>query len=125
VTLLKKPADGDEMSLYIVCLGDPGLEAIVVYVGKAASLWRRWHDGHLRDLRAAAKGLKKSSYARWVRLFESTDETIHLACVGERQIEFPPIPRFPRTAGSVEYQLVSLAYDCFPAYLLNQEGVAR
>lgn len=125
VTLLKRSPAGDGISLYVVSLGIPGSEAAVAYVGKAASPWRRWHGGHLRNLRAVAEGRRSSVYADWVRLFESTDETIHLVCVGEGQIEFPPIPGFPTAVGSVEYQLVSLAYDCFPEYLLNREGVAR
>lgn len=125
VTLLKRAPDGGGISLYVVSLGIPGSETAVAYVGKAASPWRRWQGGHLRNLRAAAEGRKSSVYADWVRLFESTVETIHLVRVGEGQIEFPPIPGFPCTVGSVEYQLVSLAYDCFPEYLLNREGVAR
>jgi hypothetical protein len=125
VALFKRPSDGVEMRLYVVCLGDPEGEAAVAYVGKSADPWARWNGGHLRNLRAAVKGAKRSGYASWVRLFESSDETIHLVCVSESRIEFPPIPRFPKTVGSVEYQLVSLAYDCFPEYLLNREGVAR
>lgn len=123
--LLKRPSDGVEMSLYVVCFGDPERGAAVAYVGKSADPWGRWSGGHLRNLRAAANGAKRPGYARWVCLFESADRTIHLVCVGEGRIEFPPIPGFPRTVGSVEYQLVSLAYDCFPEYLLNREGVAR
>lgn len=125
IALLKRRLDGAEMRLYVVCLGDPEREAAVAYVGKSADPWSRWSGGHLRSLRATAKGAKRSAYARWVRLFESADETIHLICVGESRIEFPPILGFPETVGSVEYQLVSLAYDCFPEYLLNREGVAR
>lgn len=125
IALLKRRSDSAEMRLYVVCLGDPERGAAVAYVGKSAGPWGRWNDGHLRKLRAAAKGANRSAYASWVRLFESADETIHLVCVGESRIQFPPIPRFPKTVGSVEYQLVSLAYDCFPEYLLNREGVAR
>lgn len=123
--LLKRPSDGVEMRLYVVCLGDPESEAAIAYVGKSAVPWGRWNGGHLRKLRAASKGAKRSGYASWVRLFESSDETIHLVCVSESRIEFPPIAGFPRTVGSVEYQLVSLAYDSFPEILLNREGVAR
>ena len=125
VALLKRPSDGVEMKLYVVCLGEPEREAAVAYVGKSADPWARWSGGHLRNLRLAAKGAKRSAYARWVRLFESADKTVHLVCVGERGIGFPPIPRFPGNVGSVEYQLVSLAHDCYPEYLLNREGVAR
>lgn len=125
VALLKRPTDGVEMRLYVVCIGDPERKAAVAYVGKSAGPWARWSGGHLRKLRAAAKVAKRSAYASWVRLFESSDETMHLVCVGEGRIEFPPIPGFPGTVGSVEYQLVSLAYDCFPDVLLNREGVAR
>jgi len=37
----------------------------------------------------------------------------------------PPIPGFPTSVGSVEYQLVALAQDAFARTLLNREGVGR
>lgn len=125
IGLLKNLRANVEMSLYIVCLGNPEHEAIVAYVGKAANPWRRWQGGHLKKLREVVKRQVNSSYTRWVDLFETTDRMIYLICIDEREINFSPIPEFPNTVGAIEYQLISLAQDCFPEYLLNQEGVGR
>jgi hypothetical protein len=114
-----------EMALYIVCLGNPESGPIIAYIGKAVDTWQRWNNGHLRKLRQAARSSKRSSYTRWVRLFNSTAEPISLICLIESQILFPPIAGFPSTVGAIEYQLVALAQECFPDHLLNQEGAAR
>lgn len=45
--------------------------------------------------------------------------------VPEDAISASPIPGFPTSVGSVEYQLVALAQDAFPGTLLNREGVGR
>jgi hypothetical protein len=113
------------MALYIVCLGDPEAGPAIAYVGKASDTWRRWNNGHMRKLREAARAASRSSYTRWVQLFEGTAEPISLIRLGESQILFPPIAGFPLTAGAVEYQLIALAQDCFPGRLLNREGAAR
>lgn len=124
--LLKRKDSQGEMSIYIVCLGDMEDDKLFpVYIGKASSLYKRWKDGHLRGLRKAANEEGESSYNNWVDLFEKMDEKINIVCVNQRDILFSPIPQFPTTIGSIEYQLISLATDAFPNYLLNQEGVAR
>ena len=51
--------------------------------------------------------------------------TVYLMCVNQENIKFPPIPGFPVSVGSIEYQLISLAADAFDSSLLNSEGVAR
>lgn len=125
VQLLQRQHPANENAIYIVCIGSPESSPIIAYIGKAVDPWQRWNNGHLRKLREAAQGSRNSSYTRWVRLFESTAESIYLILLSQSQILFPPIAGFPSTVGAIEYQLIALAQDCFHAFLLNREGAAR
>ncbi|CAG7658373.1 GIY-YIG nuclease family protein [Paenibacillus allorhizosphaerae] len=96
---------------------------IPIYIGRSNSPVSRWKS-HLDGLK---KG--KALYKRWRHLLlDSSDclkQTLELIIILDREITAPPIPSFPCTIGSVEYQLVSLASDAYPDFLLNHEGNRR
>jgi hypothetical protein len=109
-------------SIYVL-LADINGEVTPLYVGKAEdplARWRQHLDGWMRG---------SGSYARWREALldaeERTRYELTLLVVPAEAITFPPIPGFPTTVGSVEYQLVGLASDAFPGHLLNSEGQGR
>lgn len=112
-------------SLYIVCMGDPSIETIPIYIGKSSSPQKRWKNGHLRKLNEANKGSSNNSYRKWLEILGPSIIMAFILCLNEDDILFAPIPDFPATIGSIEYQLVSLAADSFPGYILNLEGRSR
>jgi hypothetical protein len=113
------------MSLYVVCLNDPISNPIPVYIGKSSALLNRWKNGHIKKLRDAYHKKTSGSYAKWIDLFDREDKIPFIICVDEKDVRFPPIPNFPITIGSIEYQLIALASDSYPDYLLNYEGKSR
>jgi hypothetical protein len=122
ISLLRRP-QVSAMALYIVSYSD-GEQQVPIYIGKSRNPWQRWERGHLRGLRQAVEtggGL----YARWCAVFDQIMQPLLLHCISEDAILAPPIPGFPQTVGSVEYQLISLTADAYPDRLLNSEGVAR
>jgi hypothetical protein len=94
-----------------------------VYIGRADDTLVRWGQ-HLDGWLAG-----KRSYAAWRRKLLDADgralANLLLLVVPASAITQPPIPGFPCTVGSVEYQLVGLAEDAFPGRLLNHEGKGR
>jgi hypothetical protein len=110
--------------LYILLIRNAD-EVIPLYIGKASSPRDRWMNGHLRNLRKACGGVKPTGYSKWVKALEKAEGGAYLFCVHESAIKYPPIPGFPKTVGSIEYQLISLAGDAFPGRMLNSEGVGR
>lgn len=111
--------------LYILCTKSGVNTYIPLYIGKTTSPRNRWLQNHLPKLRNAVHSPKKGSYSIWVQTIAEIKHPIHLICIHENSIKYPPIPDFPLTVGSIEYQLISLANDAFPGQLLNFEGVAR
>lgn len=111
-------------SVYLL-LADIDGDLTPVYIGKAdrsnpSTRWQQHLDGWVRGT---------SSYARWRNaLLDEAGRVryaLTLLVVPADAIENPPLPGFPRTIGSVEYQLVGLAADAFPGRLLNSEGQGR
>ena len=100
---------------------------IPLYVGKTTNLLKRWKGGcgHVQKLKKAANNALEGSYLNWANRLEELDEEIFLFCLNEQNVMFPPIPYFPVTIGAIEYQLISLAADGYPGFLLNNEGVGR
>jgi hypothetical protein len=98
-------------------------DLVPVYIGRTDDVVGRWEQ-HLKGWAAGRK-----SYARWRQALLSPDGTTRFALVllvvPAAAITRPPIPGFPTTAGSVEYQLVGLAADAYPGRLLNHEGQGR
>ena len=123
--MLKAYEGSVSMALYVVYLDQVQSGVIPVYVGKSAHPLRRWRDGHCRNLTKVWNGKKSGLYARWIQLLEREQTPSFIMCVGEKDILFPPIPEFPLTVGSIEYQLISLASDAFEGFLLNSEGRSR
>lgn len=123
--LLKSHLKGNY--LYIMYFKEAGYSFIPLYVGKTTNLLNRWKGGggHLQKLKMAANNNLKGTYLDWANLIEELDEEIFLFCLNEPNITFPPIPDFPITIGSIEYQLIALASAGYPRYLLNNEGVER
>jgi hypothetical protein len=98
-------------------------EATPVYIGKTDDPMVRWRQ-HL-DGWASGTG----SYARWRQTLLDAEGRVRcpltLLVVPAGAIVRAPLPGFPTTVGSVEYQLVGLAADTFPGRLLNSEGQGR
>jgi hypothetical protein len=98
-------------------------DLVPVYIGRTDDVLGRWEQ-HLKGWAAGTK-----SYARWRQALLSPDGSARFALVllvvPAGAITRPPIPGFPSTAGSVEYQLVGLAADAYPGRLLNHEGRGR
>lgn len=96
---------------------------VPVYIGKSKNPLIRWNS-HIKSL---ING--KGSYQRWRSLLLAEDETVKypafLVIIPDQKINSPVIPGFPSTVGAVEYQLISLASDVYPEYLLNLEGNRR
>jgi hypothetical protein len=120
--LLRLAAVPAVSSIYVL-LADIYGEVTPVYIGKAddpLARWRQHLDGWLRG---------SGSYARWREALLDADERVRydltLLVVPADAIVNSPIPGFPTTVGSVEYQLVGLASDAFPGRLLNSEGQGR
>lgn len=96
---------------------------IPIYIGRSNTPVKR--------LKSHLDGLKrgKALYKKWQDLLLDSDgclmQTLELIVIFDEQIKIPPIPMFPCTIGSVEYQLVSLASDVYPDTLLNREGNRR
>jgi hypothetical protein len=111
--------------LYIMYMGEGYADLRPLYIGKTSSPSSRWLQGHLRGLRKAAAGFTKSHYQGWIEVLREVPTEVYLACIAQENIIRSPIPGFPTTVGSIEYQLIALAADAFPRYLLNYEGVAR
>ncbi|MBB6670057.1 GIY-YIG nuclease family protein [Cohnella nanjingensis] len=111
-----------EDSIYILRMWtDEG--CIPIYIGRSNAPVTRWKS-HLTGLIGG-----KKLYSRWQRLLLTEDglmnQRVDLMIVLDSMIKKPPIPGFPCTIGAVEYQLVSLASDAYPATLLNHEGNRR
>ncbi|MEH7744735.1 GIY-YIG nuclease family protein [Neobacillus drentensis] len=108
--------------IYLLCMSSDN-ETIPVYVGKSVNPYTRWksHIGKLLE--------GKGSYLRWKNLLIHDDNiakhALILLIIPDNEILTPPIPNFPKTVGSVEYQLVSLVSDAYPDTLLNKEGNRR
>lgn len=117
--------DPSAIHLYVLYVGDSKHLAKPLYIGKADSPAKRWLQGHLPSLRRAAHGSKQGSYSRWWHALQASGTDIRLFIIAEPDILFAPIPGFPKTVGSIENQLISLAADAFPGALLNYEGVGR
>jgi hypothetical protein len=111
-------------SVYVL-LADIDGEVTPVYIGKAD----RSTPGVRWQLHLAGWVRGTGSYARWrVALLDAEGRVrykLTLLVVPAVAIVSPPLPGFPTTIGSVEYQLVGLAADAFPGRLLNSEGQGR
>jgi hypothetical protein len=123
--LLTLKGQSNGYSLYIVCIGDPSVETIPVYIGKSQSVLKRWKNGHVKKLNEAYQKSSNHSYRKWIEILGPSIGMAFIICLNEDDIRFPPIPDFPTTIGSIEYQLVALAADAFPGYVLNLEGKSR
>lgn len=86
-----------------------------LYIGKSKHPLHRWKQ-HLTHL-ARGEGV----YARWLPLWE---RSLELYVIPDEALQAAPLPGFPVTVGSVEYQLIGLAQDAYD-HLLNSDGVAR
>lgn len=117
------PSACRECPAVYILFADSTAGPVPVYVGKADDALTRWAQ-HL-DGWTAGRG----SYARWRR--ELLDEggrcrdDLFLLIVPRAAITHPPIAGLPATVGAVEYQLVALAEDAYPGWLLNHEGRGR
>jgi hypothetical protein len=114
--------NGSREYIYLLCVST-SQETIPVYIGKSVNPTSRWR-GHISKLLEG-----KGSYSHWKNLLIREDDiatqSLILLIIPENRIENPPIPNFPTTVGSVEYQLVSLVSDAYPETLLNKEGNRR
>ena len=111
-----------EEYIYLLVLGMEE-ELAPAYIGRAKDPVVRWKQ-HLIGLQRG-----KGSYQRWCDLLLNDDGTARhdaqLVVVPVADVTEPPIPGFPATVGSLEYQLVGLAADAYPTLLLNHEGSSR
>jgi hypothetical protein len=109
-------------SIYVL-LADMEGETTPVYIGKADDPSVRWRQ-HLDGWTCGT-----GCYARWRQALLDAEGRVRydltLLVVPAGAIAQPPLPGFPITIGSVEYQLVGLAADGFPGQLLNSEGQGR
>lgn len=104
---------GTQDSLYVLVRQAAPLEPL--YIGKAKQPVQRWRS-HLRGVQ-----LGQGTYARWRPHWE---HPLALYVIPGPAICGSPIPNFPTTIGSVEYQLIGLCQDAFPNGV-NIDGVAR
>jgi hypothetical protein len=108
--------------IYLLCSKNDD-ELIPVYIGKSINPPNRWKSHIVKLLEG------RGSYTRWKNFLltenETAKESITLLIIPENEIVSSPIPNFPKTIGSVEYQLVSLVSDAYPNTLLNKEGNRR
>jgi hypothetical protein len=111
-----------DQSLYVLLIRLKST-LVPVYIGKSNNPLNRWQS-HIKSL---VKG--KGSYQRWRSLLLNETGTFKYATflliVPDYMIAKPVIPGFPHTVGSIEYQLIGLASDVYPDYLLNLEGNRR
>ncbi len=109
-------------SIYILFADSDG-EDTPVYIGKADNPLTRWRQ----HLDGWAKGM--GSYARWrTELLDCNSgvrSDLMLLVVPVDVVTQPPIPGFPLSMGSLEYQLVGLAEAAYPGRLFNSEGKGR
>jgi hypothetical protein len=114
--------NGSAEYIYLLC-ASTGQKTIPVYIRKTVNPTSRWRS-HISKL---LKG--KGSYFHWKNLLirenDIATQSLILLIIPESEIVTPPIPNFPSTVGSVEYQLVSLVSDAYPKTLLNKEGNRR
>jgi hypothetical protein len=120
---ITKTLEGKEESecIYLLCIKNE-LDFIPIYIGKSKTPENRWRS-HIKNLH-----IGKGSYAKWKSYLLENDrakQDCMLMVVPEVAIVKPPINDFPKTIGSIEYQLVSLASDAHPVTLLNHEGNRR
>jgi hypothetical protein len=107
--------------IYILYINDDS-GRVPAYIGKSNEPVKRWRS-HIMKLMEG-----KHSYNKWKSLIlenEIAKFDCELLVVPDVAISEPPIKGFPKTIGSIEYQLVSLASDAFPDTLLNHEGNRR
>lgn len=110
-------------TIYILYIVSDVEGIIPVYIGRSNTPLIRWKS-HLRGFIRGA-----GVYATWRKLL--LDDTgkfkkeVGLFLIADSYLLQPPIPGFPCTIGSVEYQLVSLISDSYPDTLLNHEGNRR
>jgi hypothetical protein len=112
---------GESECIYLLCIINE-LDYVPIYIGKSKTPANRWRS-HIKNLFDG-----KASYARWKSFLLENDVAKHnclLIVVPVIAISEPPISGFPKTIGSIEYQLVSLASDAYPDTLLNHEGNRR
>lgn len=99
-----------------------GEELVPVYVGKTKTPLKRW-EGHINGLLGGG-----GHYSKWQQvLFQNWKARfdVSLVLIPASEISEPPIPNFPTTVGSVEYQLVELVSENYPETCLNVEGKRR
>ncbi|GEM_PF-5771668 len=123
--LLKSQLQGNY--IYIMYFKKANFDLIPLYVGKTTNLLKRWKGGggHIEKLKKAANDALEGTYLNWANRLEKLEGEIFLFCLDEQNVIFSPIPYFPITIGAIEYQLISLAADVYPGFLLNKEGVGR
>ncbi|MGA8941653.1 MAG: hypothetical protein WB502_02910 [Thermoactinomyces sp.] len=96
---------------------------IPVYIGKSRHPLKRW-DFHLRSW-----SREKGPYQKWSALLTDTEKKtkypMFLMIAPDYSIQKPVIAGFPKTIGSIEYQLIGLTSDGYPNFLLNSEGNRR
>ncbi|WP_207953338.1 GIY-YIG nuclease family protein [Paenibacillus agricola] len=120
ITKLLKGKEDSEC-IYLLCVKDER-NYIPIYIGKSKTPVTRWNS-HIKNL-----NIGKSSYSKW-KIYLLDNNRANYDCIlmviPEVAISEPPIKGFPKTIGSIEYQLVSLASDAYPDTLLNKEGNRR
>jgi hypothetical protein len=112
---------GKSECIYLLCIKNE-LDYVPIYIGKSKTPGNRWRS-HIKNLFDG-----KASYARWKSFLIENYVAKHnclLIVIPDIAISEPPISGFPKTIGSIEYQLVSLASDAYPDTLLNHEGNRR
>lgn len=99
---------------------------IPLYIGKTNSPYNRWKS-HIENIENIEKN--KGLYKRWTQVLYNPNKTaiedLYITLVPQSDISKPPIPGFPISIGAIEYQLISIASDVYPQYLLNKEGNRR
>jgi hypothetical protein len=111
----------DESVIYVLSIVK-GEELVPVYVGKTKTPLKRW-EGHINGLLRGG-----GRYSKWLQvLFQNWKARFDtsLILIPASKISEPPIPNFPITVGSVEYQLVELVSGNYPETCLNVEGKRR
>lgn len=108
--------------VYLLCISNDE-NLVPAYIGKSVNPVNRWKS-HIDRIQ---KGT--GSYKKWKDILLQKNEiakyTLLLFVIPEKSIATPPIPNFPTSVGSVEYQLISLVSDVYPSILLNHEGNRR